>query len=219
MRPLIAATALTALTVGASLGANPVTVKGTYVEARTAEVFAGGCVMNGEAGTTGRNALLAWRVDRGQINGVPVNGLAIVAAVSADKNLGIHEIGGEPAITRTALFVDQRATPAQRAALVSMAKQLSNGVVDDVVAVTPAPIQFVDAGQDIRVSANALQLTVQKEMTHDPTCGGKQWFHPLAKVDAADMGTTAENAFTGTALGTKWSDPNKHSSFFGTFSF
>jgi hypothetical protein len=173
MRPLIAATALTALTVGASLGANPLTVKGTNVEAPTAEVIAGGCVMNGEAGTTGRNALLAWRVDRGQINGVPVNGLAIVAAVSADKNLGIHEIGGEPAITRTALFVDQRATPAQRAALVSMAKQLSNGVVDDVVAVTPAPIQFVDAGQDIRVSANALQLTVQKEMTHDPTCSGK----------------------------------------------
>jgi hypothetical protein len=56
-------------------------------------------------------------------------------------------------------------------------------------------------------------------MSHDPTCGGKQWFQPLAKVDTADMGTTAENAFNGTALGTKWSDPDKHSSFFGTFSF
>ena len=31
------------------------------------------------------------------------------------------------------------------------------------------------------------------------------------------MGTTAENAFNGTTLGTKWSDPNKRSSFFGTF--
>jgi hypothetical protein len=37
-------------------------------------------------------------------------------------------------------------------------------------------------------------------------------------VDDAAMGTTTENAFTGTSLGTKWSDPNKHSSFFGTFS-
>ncbi len=56
-------------------------------------------------------------------------------------------------------------------------------------------------------------------MKHDPTCGGKQWFHPLAAVDDAAMGTTAENAFSGAALGTKWSDPNKRSAFFGTFSF
>ena len=48
----------------------PATVTGTYVEARTAEVFAGACVINGEAGTTGREALLAWKVDRGQFNGV-----------------------------------------------------------------------------------------------------------------------------------------------------
>jgi len=60
---------------------------------------------------------------------------------------------------------------------------------------------------------------VEKELTHDATCGGKQWFHPLSSVDdGATMGTTAENAFSGAALGTRWSDPNKRSAFFGTFS-
>ena len=38
-------------------------ISGSYVEARTAEVFTGGCIMNGEAGTTGREALLVWKVD------------------------------------------------------------------------------------------------------------------------------------------------------------
>jgi hypothetical protein len=33
------------------------------------------------------------------------------------------------------------------------------------------------------------------------------------------MGTTAENVFSGAALGTKWSDPNKRSSFFGSFAY
>jgi hypothetical protein len=33
------------------------------------------------------------------------------------------------------------------------------------------------------------------------------------------MGTTAENAYSGASLSTKWSDPNKRSSFFGTFSY
>jgi hypothetical protein len=201
------------------LGAGGGSIKGSYVEARTAEVFTGGCIMNGEAVTTGREALLAWKVDRGSFDGVALNGLTVVAAVAGDTNLGIREIGGDAAQTRAAVFVDERATPAQRSALLSMAKHLSNGIVGTVVEVTPTTIQFVDEGKAIRVSAKSLRLTVEKEMKHDVSCGGKQWFHPLSAVDGADMGTTSENAFTGSALDTKWSDPNKRSSFFGTFSY
>ena len=62
-------------------------------------------------------------------------------------------------------------------------------------------------------------LDVNKHLTHDPTCGAMQWFHPLAQVDGATMGVAAKHFFTGSALGTKWSDPNKRSAFFGTFSY
>jgi hypothetical protein len=219
MKRVILTAVLTGLTAAPLLGTGGASISGSYVEARTAEVFTGACIMNGEAATTGREALLAWKVDRGSFNGVALNGLAVVAAVAGDANLGIREIGGDTAQTRAAVFVDERATPAQRIALVSMAKHLSKGVVDTVVEITPTPIQFVDEGQAIRVSAKSLRLTVEKEMTHDQTCGGKQWFHPLSTVDGAEMGTTSENAFSGGALGTKWSEPNKRSSFFGTFSY
>jgi hypothetical protein len=202
-----------------TLGARGAAITGAYVEARTAEVFTGGCVMNGEAATTGREALLAWKVDQGSFNGVALNGLSVVAAVAGDVNLGIREIGGETAQTRSALFVDERATPAQRTALVAMVKQLSNGTVATIVEVTPTSIQFEDEGASFRVSAKSLRLTVAKEMKHDPTCGGKQWFHPLSDVVDPGMGTTAENSFSGAALGTKWSDPNKRSGFFGRFSY
>jgi hypothetical protein len=212
-------TAVLAGLVAARLGAGGTSIKGAYVEARTAEVFAGGCVINGEAATTGREALLAWKVDRGSFEGVSLNGLSIVAAVAGDVNLSIREIGGDTAHTRSAMFVDDRATPQQRAALVSMAKHLSNGVIDSVVETTATPIQFVDDGQAYRVSTKSIRLTVDKEMKHDPTCGGRQWFHPLSTIDGATMGTTSENAFSGASLGTKWSDPNKRSSFFGTFSY
>src|SRR5262245_37085258 len=219
MRRSILAAMLLAFAAAPLLGARGTSIKGTYVEARTAEVFTGGCIMNAEAGTSGREALLAWKVDRGSFNGVALNGLAVVAAVVGDTNLGIREIGGETATTRSAVFVDERANPAQRKALVSMAQRLSNGVVDKVVEITPTAIQFVDDGKSFRISATSVRLTVAKELTHDPTCGGKQWFHPFSAVDEAAMGTTAENAFSGTALGTKWSDPNKRSGFFGAFSY
>jgi hypothetical protein len=212
-------TAVLAGLVAARLGAGGTSINGAYVEARTAEVFAGGCVNNGEAATTGREALLAWKVERGSFEGVSLNGLAVVAAVAGDVNLSIREIGGDTAHTRSAMFVDERATPQQRAALISMAKRLSNGVIDSVVETTPTAIQFVDDGTAFRVSAKSVRLTVDKEMKHDPTCGGRQWFHPLSTIEGATMGTTAENAFNGTSLGTKWSDPNKRSGFFGTFSY
>src|SRR6266550_6132403 len=114
----------TALFLAAPLmAANGTSVKGTYVEARTAEVFVGGCLMGSEAETSGRQAVLAWKIDRGNINGVSVDGLAIVAAVVGDKNLGIHEIGGAKPVSRTVMFVDDRATPVQRTALLGMAKE------------------------------------------------------------------------------------------------
>src|SRR4249919_1302624 len=96
-------------------------VTGAYVEARTAEVFTGGCIMNSEAETMGKQAVLAWKVDRGSFNGIAVDGLSIVAAISGDRNLGMTEMGGEKPAVRSAMFVDQRANPAQQIALVAMA--------------------------------------------------------------------------------------------------
>ena len=218
MKKIALSFALSSLTL-VSLSARPASITGTYVEARTAEVFAGACIMNGEAATTGREALLAWKVDHGQLNGVSLDGLAVVAALSADTNLGIHEIGGESTPARAALFLDARATPAQRQALVAMVKSLAGPVIGSVIQETAVPIQFVDSGHDIRVSTDVLNLSVEKHLHHDASCGNKQWFGPLTAVDHAEMGTTAENEYKGASLCTKWSDPNKRSSFFGTFSY
>src|SRR5262252_1882360 len=84
-------------------------VSGSYVEARTAEVFTGACIMSSEAETMGKEAVLAWRVDRGTVNGVSVDGLSVVAALAGDKNLGLHEIGGDKAVVKSAIYVDERA--------------------------------------------------------------------------------------------------------------
>jgi hypothetical protein len=195
------------------------TLTGEYVEARTAEVFTGGCIMNSEAETVGKQAVLAWKVDRGAFNGIAIDGLSVVAAVSGDRNLGMQEMGGERATVRTAMFVDERANAAQQIALVAMANELSRGLVGTIVQVTATPIQFADRGGEIHVSAGPASLDVSKHITHDPTCGAMLWFHPLASVDEAAIGVTAQHVFTGSALGTKWSDPNKRSSFFGTFSY
>jgi hypothetical protein len=192
-------------------------VSGKYVEARTAEVFTGGCIMGSEAETVGKQAVLAWKVDRGSYNGISLDGLSVVAAVAGDRNLGIIEIGGAKANIRSSVFVDDRANAAQRIALVAMATDLSKGSVGTVVSVTSTPIQFTDQDHAVHVAAGQVALDVSKHIPHDPTCGAMQWFHPLSSIEDATIGIADQNSFSGTGLGTKWSDPNKRSAFFGTF--
>jgi hypothetical protein len=194
-------------------------LSGTYVEARTAEVFAGGCVMSSEAETTGRQAVLAWKVDKGSINGVSLDGLTVVAAVVGDKNLGIHEIGGERPVSKSVMYVDERANAAQRTALLGMAKELSGELMGTIMSITPAPIQFADNGHDIAVAAPKVALNVSKHAEHEAGCGAEQWFHPLSSVKESAIGMTHENTFSGSELGSKWTDPNKMSGFFGTFGY
>jgi hypothetical protein len=220
MKGFVLSTAAVMACAAVTLSAGPAaTISGTYVEARTSEIFAGACVVNAEAGTTGREALLAWKVGKGRFNGVALDGLAVVAAVAGDSNLSVHEIGGTIAQTRSALIVDSRATPSQQKALVALVKTLAKDVIGEVVETRTDKIAFEDGTHAIRVSTatDAVRLIVDKHMEHDVTCGNKQWFGPLSSVAEADMGATVENAFYGTSLGTKWSDPNKRSSFYGTF--
>jgi hypothetical protein len=219
MNRILVVAALIGLTAAPLAAGGRGTISGAYVEARTAEVFTGGCIMNSEAETMGRQAVLAWKVDRGTFNGVPLDGLSVVAAIAGDRNLGMTEMGGEKPAVTSALFVDDRANPAQQIALVAMANELSRGIVGRIVQVAPAPIQFADHGSEIQVTAGQVALEVNKHLTHDPTCGAQVWFHPLASVDNATVGVADEHMFTGAALGTKWSDPNKRSAFFGTFSY
>jgi len=202
-----------------SVAAAKAPLTGEYVEARTAEVFTGGCIMNSEAETMGKQAVLAWKVDRGSFNGVSLDGLTVVAALSGDKNLGMTEMGGDKPEVKSALFVDEHANRAQQIALVAMANELSHGLVGTIVQVSPAPIQFADHGSEIAVTAPTVALEVNKHLTHDPTCGAQQWFHPFSSLTDATMGVADQHLFTGSALGTKWSDPNKRSAFFGTFTY
>jgi hypothetical protein len=198
---------------------NGASLSGKYVEARTAEVFTGGCIMGSEAETVGKQAVLAWKVDHGSFNGISLDGLSVVAAVAGDRNLGIQEIGGGKANVRSSVFVDDRANAAQRIALVAMATELSRGTVGNVINVSSTPIQFTDQDHAVHVAAGQVALDVNKHVPHDPSCGAMQWFHPLSSMSDSEIGVAEQHSFTGTGLGTKWSDPNKRSAFFGSFSY
>src|SRR6476620_11868051 len=67
--------------------AESVSLRGDYVEVRTASVFAGACHYNGEVVTTGRDAMMAWNVTSGKWRGVDLSGVRAMAIVTSDANL------------------------------------------------------------------------------------------------------------------------------------
>jgi len=210
------------LLAGGSLSADDKgRITGEYVEARTAEVFAGGCIMNSEAETMGRQAVMAWRITSGAFDGVPLEGLTVAAAVAGDRNLGMREMGGEePTAVKAIITVDPRATAAQRDVLVRLVRELSGGLITHVVRVDVAPVRFATSQNYVEVSVpGSVLLTVNKEMTHDPSCGAMQWFKPFTTLAHSAMGVAEAHAYSGQGLGTKWSAPNKRSAFFGTFTY
>src|SRR5947209_15634473 len=135
----VAVTALTlSILFGASVSrsrAEANGLRGDYVEARTASVFAGACHYNGELTTTGRDALLAWNVAAGSWDGVNLAGVRALAVVSADANLTDTH-----AARRSELIVDSAATDAQAAALVKAFKSCYASALGDVAAVSRSPI-------------------------------------------------------------------------------
>ena len=58
-------------------------IRGQYIETRSADVYTGQCFANGEVNLVGDEAILAWHVQSGSWDGVPLDGLTVAAAVHA----------------------------------------------------------------------------------------------------------------------------------------
>src|SRR6266704_409547 len=94
-------------------------IRGDYLETRSADVYTGQCFANGEVNLVGDEAILAWHVQSGNWDGVPLDGLTVAAAVHARATLGDPYANPYPA--QAVLLVDDQADQQQRLALVAFA--------------------------------------------------------------------------------------------------
>src|SRR3954468_5851233 len=84
-------------------------LRGDYVEARTADVYTGPCFANGEVGQTGKLAVMGWHVDKGEWEGVNLDGLSVMGVVRANNTLGNFTETAYP--VKAVIIVDEKAGP------------------------------------------------------------------------------------------------------------
>ncbi len=193
-------------------------VRGDYVEARTADVYTGPCVANGEVNLAGKEAILAWRVTEGQWDGVPLRGLSVVAVVKSSSTLG--DVTAQSPSAQSVIVVDQKANAAQKQALVNLAKSMAGDLLEEVVWVQQRPIEFKTGGHgEASVEAGELASLATRCLNHaDMLCGNEDvYYPPLTEVARPVAAFTLVNSFHGEGLNTTWSNGFKRSAFVAAF--
>ncbi|MFL5340820.1 MAG: DUF1326 domain-containing protein [Gemmataceae bacterium] len=215
IRWMLPAIALLAATVAAPAGE----ITGQYVEARTCDVYTGPCFANADTGLAGRHAVLAWKIDKGTVNGTKLDGLSIVAVVAARDTLGQKQILPGKAV----LIVDDQATIAQKAALIDWAKSQAGSLLENVVKVESAEVDVTicrcDGNACAKVKAGAAKVETRcLDAKHDKACGNETAFYPpLAKSVKAIPAMAVEHCFTGAGFNETWRDGERRGAYVGSF--
>jgi hypothetical protein len=195
-------------------------IRGDYVETRSADVYTGQCFANGEVNLVGNEAILAWHVQSGSWDGVPLEGLTVAAAVRANGTLGDPYENPYPA--HAVLIVDEAANPQQHAALIAFAQQMGGELLGHVERVISAPMELVVNHEQHGVAQlRAGQFAVVQTRginEKDHLCGNEVTFYPPLTELAHSMPAVAlTDSYQGPGLGVDWESHGKRSAFVGTF--
>jgi hypothetical protein len=194
--------------------AENVSLRGDYVEVRTASVFAGACHYNGEVTTTGRDAMMAWNVTSGKWQGVDLTGVRAIAIVSSDANLAETN-----AARQSEIIIDKSASRSQALALLHALEEKYAGTLGKVATVRYAPITFTREGRTFSVAADEATIDVEA-MPNDLCCKMPNlvWYTPLVGVENRKVGYTTNASYSGNKVSEPWSRSGENSAFYGTFS-
>jgi len=225
------------LSLVSSAPAGAAQIRGDYVEARTADVYTGPCFSNSEVFITGNQAVMAWKVTEGNWNGVDLKGLSVAAAVEGTTTFSEDQ----PAQARAILIVDTRANSEQRAALVAMAKTLGGERLAHVADVKTSMINLTIESHAMSESdkpethvlhkipvtprasfwAPGLAEILTRPLDDgDHSCGNEVVaYEPLSKGVDVQPAFTLGHDFKGKGLNSRWSSPNRRSSFVGSFTY
>lgn len=197
-----------------SSSAENVSLRGDYVEVRTASVFAGACHYNGEVTTSGRDAMMAWNVTSGKWQGVDLAGVRVLAIISADSNLSDKD-----AARRSELIIDSGASRSQAMAVINALKEKYAAALGQIIKIRNAPITFVREGRTYAVAADDAAINVEA-MPNDLCCKMPNlvWYSPLVGLENRKVGYTTKALYGGNAVSDPWQRSGENSAFYGSFS-
>ena len=221
MRPILFFTAA-AIAVSLSSVASAAKITGEYIEARTCNVYTGPCFANAEMDLSGKEALMAWKVDKGSWKDVELNGLSAALIVQSQGTLGYDGVFPMKAgKVKSVILVDEEATEAQRDALVAFVKDSAKDLTKDVQKVVAVPMSLKNDHIDMIGSFKAgglAEIKTRKLKQSDCVCTNEVvYYRPLTKVDNASPAYSLKLSYQGKELDSRFTNREIRSAFLATF--
>lgn len=192
-------------------------LRGRYVEARTAAVFAGACHYNSEFVTAGRRAVLGWTIDSGQQDGVSLAGIQIVAAVSSQTNLHLGDSPRESIVYLSDGLNEDQVRGAlawlriKHEETLGRILQVRRTSVNVDVAKTAQGDFALAAGEEIALKGSSLP---NRECCAMPF---NIWYEPISPVKQKFVGLAQSVSVKIDQLKSRWSRFDDNCVYFGAF--
>ncbi len=208
--------------IGSSAITSASEISGTYIEARTCQVYTGPCFANGEVGIAGKHAVMSWSIAKGKHADVDLAGLKVVVVVRSSDTLGFAGLEDARQL-KSLIIVDQKATPRQRRALVEFVKSHAGKAGCNVSSVRMASIDMeldtVELKGNLQVG-DLVQIEARKARPGDCICSNESaYYPPLAQLETCAPGVTIEGEVSARGLGARWSIPDSRTAYLGTFAY
>ena len=197
-------------------------ISGEYLEARTCDVYTGPCFANGEVGSAGKEAVMAWKIDAGKWADEDLSGLGVALVIKGNDTLGFGgRFNVKPDKIVAVIVVDERASAGQKAALVKFVTDSVPHLTKDVVKVESAAMTLTNdhlSGKGVFSAGKIAKIETRALVKGDCVCSNEiEFYPPLSKIDNAHPAYTLNMTFDGKGLDQTWSSVNKRSAFMGTF--
>lgn len=198
------------------------TITGEYLEARTCDVYTGPCFANAEMALAGKEAVMAWKIEKGTWKDVTIDGLGVALVVKAEGTLGSDGVFPmKPGKTSAVIIVDVNASPEQRDALVAFVKYSAKDLTKNVLNVVAAPIKLENdhlEGKGVFSAGKLASIETRKMKKTDCVCTNELiYYQPLTKVENFSPAYTLRQSYQGEGLNGKWTNNNTRSAFLATF--
>ena len=218
IRTLVLFAIAAAASISTSRAAEP--LRGTYVEARTCQVYTGPCFANGEIGSAGKDAIMTWHIKSGDLGGVELKGHSVAVIVRTSHTLGIK--GLEDATDRKAIvIVDSGADEKESAALEQFALAQTGLRQSEVQEVYQRDIEMVFDMNDVTATVKVEEfasIQTRKARPGDCICSNERAFYPpLTELKGCVPGVTIHGDVSARRLGHRWSIPDSRTAYLGLF--
>ena len=190
------------------------------MEARTCQVYTGPCFANGEIGSAGKDAIMAWHIKSGDLNGVELKGHSVAIIARTSHSLGVNGFGDAKTV-KAVMIVDSNADEIESTALQQFALSQTGLQQSQVAEVYQRDIEMTFDMTDVTASVKVedfANLETRKARPGDCICSNERaYYPPLTNLKGCVPGVTITGDISARRLGHRWSIPDTRTSYLGTF--